>query len=558
MGVLGCLQFAVKFFLDFLAWPLLALGYPLCASIKAIETNSVSDTQKLNTYWVVFSLILLFEHASAKLLQWFSFWPYIRLMIVCLLVIPYFDGASYVYKHLFCYCLSLDSQIVINWFNKWMESLFKREKLPAEVASFVKENGTEALEKLITSKSNGTSNFEAEEIKAVSSIEFKLVNKVNQVEPNLVWTENQIVATGESKKTVPEIAAGRQELLQTSASKPVQKEWTCENLIIATGETRESLPEIAVGREELPQTSASKPVQKEWTCNICNVTTQSELVFNSHLQGEKHNDKIVMEIMKAKNERVMSEKTEVNESKAIPCYENKGVTQSNLNEPDVEPVVVLEKNEVTTVSQVSQAEPNIVQTEKQIIATVETIETVADVAPGRELPQTSNPVEREWTCSMCKVTAHCETVFISHLQGKKHKKAVFETMKLKNQTDVPKIVPSSTPKKSAQPSVQHANTSKNQTVQPKFGLSNIQKKFDHSGQSNPKNISPSSAAKKPCECKEAKVRGQQQKNQNTKTVAQNGLSVYCSLCNVTCTSKVDMASHLRGRRHLMQVQIGPA
>ncbi|KAL5562715.1 hypothetical protein UlMin_032462 [Ulmus minor] len=392
MGVLGCLQFAVKFFLDFLAWPLLALGYPLCASIKAIETNSVSDTQKLNTYWVVFSLILLFEHASAKLLQWFSFWPYIRLMIVCLLVIPYFDGASYVYKHLFCYCLSLDSQIVINWFNKWMESLFKREKLLAEVASFVKENGTEALEKLITSKSDGTNSFEAEEIKAVSSIEFKLVNK------------------------------------------------------------------------------------------------------------------------------------------------------SNLNEPDVEPVVVLEKNEVTTVSQVSQAEPNIVQTEKQIIATVETIETVADVAPGRELPQTSKPVQREWTCSMCKVTAHCETVFILHLQGQKHKKAVFERMKVKNQTDVPKIV-------------QHSNTSKNQTVQPKFGLSNIQKKSDHSGQSNPKNISASSAAKKPGECKQAKVRGQQQKNQNKKTVAQNGLFPYCSLCNVSCASKVDMASHVRGRGHLIQVQM---
>ncbi|KAL5562719.1 hypothetical protein UlMin_032466 [Ulmus minor] len=659
MGVLVCLQFAVKFFLDFLAWPLLALGYPLCASIKAIETNSVSDTQKLNTYWVVFSSILLFEHASVKLLQWFSFWPYIRLMIVCLLVIPYFDGASYLYKHLFCYCLSLDPKIVINWFNKWMESLFKREKLPAEVERFLKENGTEALEKLIASKSVGTNNLEDEEIKAVSSIENKLVNKVNQVKPNLVCTENQIVATGESKKTIPEISPGRLELLQTSSSKPIQKEWTCENLIIATGDTKESFPEIAVGREELPRTSASKPVQKEWTCNICNVTTQSELVFNSHLQGKEHNDKVVTEEIKAKNNTVLSEKTEVNESNAIPSYENKGVTQSNHNEPDVErkhikPVVVLEKNEVTTVSQVNQAEPNIVQTEKQIIATVETKETVA--APGRELPQTSKPVQREWTCSICNVTALYETVFKSHLRGKKHKKAVLnEAMKVKNQTVVPKIVPSYipkksdspneepvnslknqtvlpkvvpsyipkksdlpdeepgnstkthtvlpklvyvpkksdspnekpgnslknqtvlpevvssyTPKKSDQSSVEHANTTKNQTVQPKVGFSYIQKKSDwitiieasgwdvpsETWQSKPKNISASSAAsdKKPGECKEEKVQGQHQKNQNKETVAQNDFSLYCSLCNVRCTSKLDMASHLRGKRHLIQVQ----
>ncbi|KAL5563818.1 hypothetical protein UlMin_033565 [Ulmus minor] len=152
MGALGLLQFAVKVFLHFLAWPLLSLGYPICASIKAIEANSVSGTQKLNTYWVVFSLVLLFEHAFVMLLQWFPFWPYIRLMIVCWLVISDFGGASYVYKHLICSGLSLYPQIVINWFNKRSESSFKRLKLVAEVVRFLMENGAEALEKLIASK----------------------------------------------------------------------------------------------------------------------------------------------------------------------------------------------------------------------------------------------------------------------------------------------------------------------------------------------------------------------------------------------------------------------
>ncbi|KAL5563817.1 hypothetical protein UlMin_033564, partial [Ulmus minor] len=99
----------------------------------------------------------------------FPFWPYIRLMIVCWLVIPDFSGASDVYKHLICSGLSLYPQIVINWFNKRSESSFKRQKFVAEVERFVKENGAEALEKLIASK--------VEEIKAVSCIEKEVVGK---------------------------------------------------------------------------------------------------------------------------------------------------------------------------------------------------------------------------------------------------------------------------------------------------------------------------------------------------------------------------------------------
>ncbi|RVW36204.1 hypothetical protein CK203_113784 [Vitis vinifera] len=41
-----------------------------CASIRAIETNSISDVRKLVAYWVLFSLISLFDHTFAKLLEW--------------------------------------------------------------------------------------------------------------------------------------------------------------------------------------------------------------------------------------------------------------------------------------------------------------------------------------------------------------------------------------------------------------------------------------------------------------------------------------------------------
>ncbi|KAL5563813.1 hypothetical protein UlMin_033560 [Ulmus minor] len=408
MGVLGLLLFAVKVFLHFLAWPLLALGYPLCASIKSIEANSVSNTQKLNSYWVVLSLVLLFEHAFVMFLQRFPFWPYLRLMIVCWLVIPDFDGASYVYKHLIRSVLSLEPQIVINWFNKRMESSFKRQKLLAEVERFVKENGTEALEKLIASKPGGTKNLKVEDIKAVSCIEKEAVDKVSQEEPNLIRTENRIVATGKTKETVAEIAAGR---------------------------------------DVVPQTSASKPLQKEWTCNICNVETHNEKDFNSHLQGKMHKNKGNTESVKA----------EINEIKAIPFVEN------------------------IVMNQVSRVEPNIVQTENQVSSTVETTETVAEVAPGtgRELHQ------REWTCSICHVTVHCESDFNSHLQGKRHKKiVVVEAMKATNQTVIPETVPSYTMKKSESPNEESGNSTKSQTNLLEIVPSNISKKSDDNSAKN--------------------------------------------------------------------------
>ncbi|RVW92574.1 HVA22-like protein c [Vitis vinifera] len=69
MGLMNVLKFSAACF-DLLGWPLFALGYPLCASIRAIETNSISDVRKLVAYWVLFSLISLFDHTFAKLLEW--------------------------------------------------------------------------------------------------------------------------------------------------------------------------------------------------------------------------------------------------------------------------------------------------------------------------------------------------------------------------------------------------------------------------------------------------------------------------------------------------------
>jgi len=84
---------------DILAGPVVSLVYPLYASIKAIETKSPVDDQQWLTYWILYSLITLFELTFAKVIEWIPLWAYMKLIATCWLVIPYFSGAAYVYEH---------------------------------------------------------------------------------------------------------------------------------------------------------------------------------------------------------------------------------------------------------------------------------------------------------------------------------------------------------------------------------------------------------------------------------------------------------------------------
>ncbi|BFG41288.1 hypothetical protein CerSpe_275620 [Prunus speciosa] len=304
MGFVGLVQFSLQCF-DVLAWPLLSLVYPLCCSIRAIEANSVSDSQKLNTYWVVFSLILLFEHAFMKLLKWLPLWPYFKLIIVFWLVIPHFGGAFYVYKHFICPCLSMDLQIVVNWFNKRKKSSFNRDNVFTEVERCAHEKGPEALEKVVASKYERTkSNPDAKEFKAVSSLENK---EVIQAKHNLTGTGNSKFAAMEIKEKAIEVVADRN-IMKTPPLNEVQKGWTFNshldsknlknaieapkarnqaelrltqigNGALAAVEASVNPVEIATGRELI---ESSENVQKEWT-GALEVTIPSERTLNSNL-----------------------------------------------------------------------------------------------------------------------------------------------------------------------------------------------------------------------------------------------------------------------------------
>ncbi|CAL4980109.1 unnamed protein product [Urochloa decumbens] len=147
MGSGSLLKVLAKNF-DVLAGPLVALAYPLYASVKAIETKSPVDDQQWLTYWVLYSLITLFELTFASIIQWLPFWPSMKLIFICWLVLPYFNGAAYVYQN-YVRPAFIKNQMVNIWYVPQKKGLFgKSDDFLTALDKFVEENGTEALKKL--------------------------------------------------------------------------------------------------------------------------------------------------------------------------------------------------------------------------------------------------------------------------------------------------------------------------------------------------------------------------------------------------------------------------
>ncbi|CAL9183927.1 unnamed protein product [Musa hybrid cultivar] len=141
---------------DVLAGPLVTLVYPLYASVKAIESKSPVDDQQWLTFWVLYSLLTLFELTFAKVIEWLPFWPFAKLIFNCWLVLPYFNGAAYVYEH-FVRPLVLNQRTVNIWYVPQKKGIFsKPDDVLSAAEKFIEENGPEAFEKLIN-KARGAS-----------------------------------------------------------------------------------------------------------------------------------------------------------------------------------------------------------------------------------------------------------------------------------------------------------------------------------------------------------------------------------------------------------------
>ncbi|XP_047311497.1 HVA22-like protein a [Impatiens glandulifera] len=137
---------------DVLAGPVVSLVYPLYASIRAIETKSAEDDRQWLTYWILYSMITLFELTFAKLIEWIPIWSYAKLFGTCWLVIPYFSGAAYVYEH-YLRPLFVNPQSINIWYvprKKNDKDLFsKPDDIITAAEKYIAQNGPDAFEKLI-------------------------------------------------------------------------------------------------------------------------------------------------------------------------------------------------------------------------------------------------------------------------------------------------------------------------------------------------------------------------------------------------------------------------
>ncbi|KAK9066536.1 hypothetical protein SSX86_013859 [Deinandra increscens subsp. villosa] len=119
------------------------------ASIRAIETKSPVDDQQWLTYWVLYSMITLFELTFAKLIEWIPFWSYAKLIVTCWLVIPYFSGAAYVYEH-YVRPFYTGKQTINIWYVPRKKDVFsKPDDILTAAEKYIQEHGPDAFQEII-------------------------------------------------------------------------------------------------------------------------------------------------------------------------------------------------------------------------------------------------------------------------------------------------------------------------------------------------------------------------------------------------------------------------
>ncbi|XP_016454985.1 uncharacterized protein LOC107779148 isoform X1 [Nicotiana tabacum] len=411
--------------IDFLAWPVLALGYPLCASIRAIETGSEYHMRKLITYWTIFSFISLFEHVFEKLIEWVPLWPYIKLITICWLVIPQFNGACYFYQNLIhpsllvkldavitqfygsCYvyqrllysCLSVNLQIVTDWLNKPMEdpSLDYKSFL-AMAERYLEENGSDDLVKLIASKSKDYSlNHYVEEIKTIDASD-----EAGMLIPN------QIVCEGAGSfwkdiKTMEHMA-------KHEAAEPKHVKSVRENLIwIEKKTTGTQVNETAAPTNQVNQLKQEEV--KHAAAVRSEHSTNEELKEKVHLSAADLNGREhLVKLQKTMSSTAVAEENECSAPEELIANKSKDHSLNHHGE-GIKATDICDKAGILTPS---QAKPDTIFPGPKL-----------EVVTPTSKPSSSSSLKENvkvWSCAHCQISTTSEGDLNEHLQGKKHKK----------------------------------------------------------------------------------------------------------------------------------------
>ncbi|KAJ6906831.1 hypothetical protein NC652_024283 [Populus alba x Populus x berolinensis] len=347
-------------------------------------------------------------------------------MIVGCLVLPYFHGSLYVYKHLVLPCLSIGPRIITCQFNK-LKLFFKKDDFLVEVKETLSIldvismsfSSLLALPKTVSffQKKSAKPNAAVNETKAVAAedwpkseqpklpVRYKDGNAVKITEKMEVASTKQVIFLSwnslnfqfrledsnavevTEKKEVKEVASTEQfyskdsnaaeitEKREVTSTKQVrQVESNISQTENSTFPPLEFINTVTTteGGRDLCEILPPEKVLNVWTCAICQLTVQSETVLNSHLQGNRH---------KAACERLKDE--------------------NQIPKSEVPPVSEGKKFNVTTAT------------------------TGIDV-----------------TCVVCQLTLTNQIDLSSHLQGKRHKKAC-ELLNSKIQASNSNVSPSS-------------------------------------------------------------------------------------------------------------------
>ncbi|KAH7832906.1 hypothetical protein Vadar_001225 [Vaccinium darrowii] len=494
MGFVGFLKFAFKCF-DLIAWPLFGLGCPLYASIRAIENNSNSEMRNLVAYWILFSIVSLFELAFVKLIEWLAFWPYMKLVAMCLLVLPDFNGASYAYECLLRPCLSVDPRAVIKYLLTKKRAVIKyllikkravikyfirskeekslsAESFRALAERYAQENGYEALEKLLDLKTKHTKpDIGMEEIQAISNT-----------------AEKETAAAIQSKYQEPIVGKMDARAVEQPEKSPVAA--------TKLSEFRE--PRVGKENANVGQLKDENPAV---------ATEQSK--YQKPLVGKM--DAIAVE-QPEKSPIAAAKLSKLRE----PSVGKENATMGQLK--DENPAVATE--------QIKFEEPNLVQNEKKTVAAGEIKEKTVG-APEEEKKAvviSSEKVQREWTCALCQLTTPTEKILDSHLQGRKHKAKV-QQLEASMQANKNKASSSSAaspePKKTLDVDRPNDNSTNKQEYKVRANVTNeqcIEKEVDNAG----------------CGMDQSKF--------------------WCSICDLKLLSENNLASHLGGKKHLSKAQ----
>ncbi|KAI8532411.1 hypothetical protein RHMOL_Rhmol11G0213000 [Rhododendron molle] len=489
MVFVGFLKFAFKCF-DLFAWPLFGLGCPLYASIRAIEDNSNSKMRNVVAYWILFSLVSLFELAFVKLTDRIPFWPYLKLMAMCLLVLPDFNGASYVYECLLRPCLSVDLRTAMKYLIKPKEDKsLNAENFLAVAERYVQENGSEALEKLLDRKSKHTKpDIGVEEIESMTNTEERdtaVATQFKNEEPDVVKVDARAVAlpekspvaatklskvkaphvarenanVGELKDESPAAGATEQEArLATAKSNLYSPHWQVkcvepnlaqnEKKTVAAGEIKEKTVATAGGESKAVEIIDSEKVPREWTRAKSKSASGRKRVRRHKARELKASQQVnesegSSSLFQSKHTKPDIGVEEIKEMTNTEENETAAAIQSKVKEPHVAKEnanagELKDESPAVATEQVKCVEPNLAQNEKKTVAAGEIKEKKVATAGGESKAVeiiNSEKVQREWTCALCQVTTTSEKILDSHLQGRRHKAQELKASKQVNESE---------------------------------------------------------------------------------------------------------------------------